>query len=140
MYKFFFKKSFVPVLELLTAFTVSAGVAFATGTYTYQNYSDSKEYNIYVQLFEKYGDKGGGKMDLINYALRGEGETKGSVSTHQNSSFCFDATDAGNGWTLYEYDGFDASALTEGVNYIRISFSEKFPADHFYFIDGIVVC
>ena len=43
MYKFFFKKSFVPVLELLTAFTISAGVAFATGTYTYQNYSDSKE-------------------------------------------------------------------------------------------------
>ena len=43
MYKIFFKKSFVPLLELLTAFTISAGVAFASGTYTYQNYSDSKE-------------------------------------------------------------------------------------------------
>lgn len=63
---------------------------------------------------------------------------KTSVNTDQASEFHFTATDAGNDWTMFEYDFYTAH-VTNGVNYFRISTTVKLAADTTFTIDGLEV-
>ena len=91
---------------------------------------------IYVQLMDvaNLSDKD----PALQRALVAEGATKTSASTDPASAYHFTATEAGNDWTMYEYD-FYAANVTNGVNYFRLSTSVKLAADTTFIIDGLEV-
>ena len=68
--------------------------------------------------------------------------TKADVTTDQSKTNKFNATDAGNDWTLYEHDFYTAN-VTAGVKVLRISFhmpgEVALPADYSCVLDGIQV-
>ena len=90
--------------------------------------------DLYIQLYSEDPT-----LDSANRALRGAGQTKGDVSTNQSATYHFTATEAGNGWMLYEYTGYVASHLSNGVKIVRISNSSKVTTTYSYIIDGIEV-
>ena len=74
----------------------------------------------------------------VNADQVGASKPKTSVTTDQDATFHFTATDAGNDWTMYEYD-FYAANVTNGVNYFRLSTSVKLSANTTFVIDGLEV-
>jgi|GEM_PF-5033315 len=91
---------------------------------------------IYVQLLNRVDV--GDKDATMQRALVAEGQTKTSVNTKQSSTYHFTATDAGNGWTMFEYDYYAAN-VTDGVSFIRFSTSKKLDKDYTIILDGIEV-
>ena len=96
---------------------------------------------VYVQLMDTadLSDKDANlQRAYVNADQVGASKPKTSVTTDQDATFHFTATDAGNDWTMYEYD-FYAANVTNGVNYFRLSTSVKLSANTTFVIDGLEV-
>ena len=64
--------------------------------------------------------------------------TTADCSTSQEKPNKFTATDAGNGWTLYEHEYY-AGNVDDGIKYLRILFRHTMNANQSGVIDGIEV-
>ena len=96
---------------------------------------------IYCQLMDTdmLSDKDANlQRAYVNADQVGLGKPKTSVNTNQESEFHFTATEAGNGWTMYEYDFYSAN-VTNGVNFFRISTVAKLAADTSFYVDGLQI-